>query len=333
MSKQNHEVFICIPYSNYDLKEFEIEYNLNIIMLKVKDEPKILNKKNIFISKIKFLMSYLFQYPKIKYIDSIYRTLNCLVGFDLLISIAAPHSIHWGVSKAIKRNKSIAKKWIADCGDPFMGSKVDMFANPFWFKRLEKDFCRNCDFITIPIKSAIQGYYPEFHSKIKIIPQGFKLDKIYSKTKVNNIPTFAYSGSFYRGNRDPRPFLDLLVEIDIDFLFIMYTPSWHELNIYKEKLGKKLEIREMVDRDSLLEVLVQMDFLVNFENSTIVQSPSKLIDYCIVKRPILNISMNPSIELILEFLNSNYENRLPALDLSKYDITNVAKQFTSLVEK
>jgi hypothetical protein len=94
LSKQNHEVFICIPYSNYDLKEFEIEYNLNIIILKVKDEPKILNKKNIFISKIKFLMSLLFQYPKIKYIDSIYRTLNCLVGFDLLISIAAPHSIH-----------------------------------------------------------------------------------------------------------------------------------------------------------------------------------------------------------------------------------------------
>jgi len=73
---------------------------------------------------------------------------------------------------------------------------------------------------------------------------------------------------------------------------------------YFTKLGKKIEVRDFVPRDQLLIALRKMDFLINFENGTSVQSPSKLIDYAIVKKPILSISPKKlPIDHIQEFLN------------------------------
>jgi hypothetical protein len=63
-------------------------------------------------------------------------------GYDLLISIAAPHSIHWGIAWARKDGSPIAGIWIADCGDPFMGKENDTFRPPFYFRYLEKWFCQ-----------------------------------------------------------------------------------------------------------------------------------------------------------------------------------------------
>lgn len=331
LARQGHEVIVCLPFSKYDYSEYENRHNLNFIMFGDKELSQIFNYKNRFSSIMRMLMNYLFQYPKIQYKNQIASFLRDVEGFDVLISIAAPHSIHWGVNKAMRNNNKIAKKWIADCGDPFMGSRVEKLPNPFWFKKLEKEFCRKCDFITVPIKNAVESYYPEFHSKIRVIPQGFNLNEKYSKTTVNRVPTFAYSGVFYKGFRDPRPFLDMLVQIDKDFLFILYTPQWHVLDFYKEKLGDKLEIRELINRDLLLDKLSQMDFLVNFENSTGVQSPSKLIDYAIVNRPVLSISLNPTKDVVIKFLNGIYDNKEPSLNLSRYDIKNVSKQFISLI--
>src|SRR5690606_10094120 len=97
-------------------------------------------------------------------------------NYDILISIAAPHPIHWGVAKAIKKYKNIAKCWIADCGDPFMLSHNLQYKRPFYFKYYEKEFCRLADFITIPTAFAKDGYYKEFHDKLNVIPQGFNFN-------------------------------------------------------------------------------------------------------------------------------------------------------------
>ena len=100
---------------------------------------------------------------------------------------------------------------------------------------------------------------------------------------------------------------------------------------YKKKLGDKICIEKPIPRDQLLAVLSQMDFLINIGNGTKVQTPSKLIDYTLTKRPILTIESNDiKKDILLEFLDGNYERKDPNIDISKYDIHNVAQQFLNL---
>ena len=75
-----------------------------------------------------------------------------------------------------------------------------------------------------------------------------------------------------------------------------------------------------------------MDFLVNFDNNTDKQVPSKLIDYALTDRPILNIEKVPNREMILEFLGGNYRHTYPVRDLERYNIKKVAVKFLELVD-
>src|SRR5699024_12169166 len=63
----------------------------------------------------------LFEYPDIELLFKVKKALREESGFDLLISIAVPHPIHWGTAWAWRKENPIAKTWVADCGDPYMG--------------------------------------------------------------------------------------------------------------------------------------------------------------------------------------------------------------------
>lgn len=276
-------------------------------------------------------------YPTIELKYKVARMLRQLKDqtFDLLISIAQPHAIHWGVDVALRRNPSLAKTWVADCGDPYMGCKTDTFKKPFYFKYLEKSFCRRCDFVTVPIAEAIPSYYPEFHDKIKVIPQGFDFSAFIDEHPVeptNEHPTFVFAGTFIPGIRDPRPLLNwLATQTEVEFRFHIFTGSRELVKEYQSKLGEKLIIHSFVPRTQLLGFMKACDFLVNLENGTAVQSPSKLIDYSLCRRPILSLNSNDMNYIALEeFLRGDYHRQLPPLDIAPYDIRNVTNQFLSL---
>jgi hypothetical protein len=194
---------------------------------------------------------------------------------------------------------------------------------------------RKTDFVTIPVESARAAYYAEFHSKIKIIPQGFKIKpiEIPTSTPANAVLTFAYAGGFIPNIRDPRPFLDYLSKLDFDFRFVVFTNSAELLEPYQEALGKKLQIKPYVPREELLSILATMDFLVNFDNNTGAAVPSKLIDYKVVNKPVLNIKKELNTIVIQEFLEKNYQNGLKIENIDQYRIENVCTQFLSLIEK
>lgn len=75
-----------------------------------------------------------------------------------------------------------------------------------------------------------------------------------------------------------------------------------------------------------------MDFLVNFDNNTGVQQPSKLIDYALTGRPIINVYGELDEKVILEFLAGNYENSYKTPNMEKYKIENVVDEFLSLAK-
>jgi hypothetical protein len=281
---------------------------------------------------VRFMQLFM-EYPAIELMFKVKKALRMESGYDMLISIAVPYPIHWGVAKVWEKQQSIAKTWVADCGDPYMGCETDSFQKFFYFKYIEKWFMRKADYISIPVESARSGYYDEFQGKIKIIPQGFKFDLIEGSDKPvrNDIPTFAYAGGFIPNIRDPRPFLDYLVTLDHNFKFIVYTNSPALVAPYNLKLKGKLEIHEYIPRKNLLEILSRMDFLVNFDNNTGVQLPSKLIDYALTGRPVLNVKAEIEPEAIGEFLNGNYSGEFKLEDIQKFNIENVVKQFLELL--
>ena len=335
-ARQGHKVTVLTPKDNEVHEPFENEHQLTIKDL---GKPSWRNpnfgksKLGGFMSRatMRFLQLSI-EYPNIEWFFKVKNALHTESGYDVLISIAVPYPVHWGVAKAWNKKQSIAKTWIADCGDPFMGNTTDSFKKWFYFKWVEKWFMHKADYITIPVESARDAYYKEVHSKIHIIPQGFKIeDADFSKYyKPNAVPSFIYAGGFIPGLRDPRPFLDYLCTINREFTFYIYTNGRELVQSYVDKLGDKLVVNDYIKREDLLRKIASMDFVVNFDNNTQTAVPSKLIDYAIAARPVLNIKKELDKENIVRFLDGDYAVKLEMPEVDNYRIENVCKSFLKL---
>jgi hypothetical protein len=337
LARKGNNVTLYAVLGNYDYSNFEKEYGLKVknighmLFSTLDSDGKIRN--NIFDKILWKLFNRILEFPDIELMFHMPKLLKREKNTDVLITIAMPHPIHWGCAFTRKLfKKKFPTIWISDCGDPYIGNKSIKNKPFFYFKILENFFLNQSDFITIPVKEAISCYNKKFHHKFRIIPQGFRIENHDNNLVIlNNIPTFAYAGSFYKGIRDPIFFINYLLSLDCDFKFIIYTNDVSLIDPLIFKIKHKIEIRKQIPRNELLQILSQMDFLVNFENNSQTQSPSKLIDYTITGRPILSISeRNFNINIFLEFLNRNYTNQLPKIKIDEYDIKNVVLKFETL---
>lgn len=329
-ARLGHEVHVYFPESEFDYSDFE-KQNPNI---QIKQIPSIGGEAPKARFKYVFwrIANIMLAYPAIKYYSLLQNVLRDEKDYDLLVSIAVPHPIHWGIGRIYKKRR-IAKTWIADCGDPYMLCKTDSHNPPSYMRYFEDIWCKRCDYISVPTDTSYTGYYPEYHHKIKVIPQGFNFDEIQNPAySPNNVPTFIFAGAFIKGKRDPQKLMDFLCHIDKPFKFIVYgTNAQSFLGRFCDKLEDKLEIREPIARNFLIPEMAKADFLLNIGNGTNVQTPSKLIDYTLAGRPILTIETNDIKEKVLmEFLGGNYIHRDIEIDISRYNIHNVAQQFLAL---
>jgi len=292
------------------------------------------NRLSVFLKRsINRSLLMLFEFPSIQILPLVVKALRDEKDYDLLVSVAVPFPVHWGVARARTSEHRLAKTWVADCGDPYMGDRIDTFRKFFYFGYIEKWFCRKADYLTIPVAEAINGYYQEFHHKIRIIPQGFSFNDIPIRKDVTNHPImFAYAGNIIPVNRDPRPFLEYLCKVDMDFKFYVFTQKIDLIKKYEKKLQGKLEIRNYIPRDQMLGFLSSMDFLVNFDNNTGIHIPSKLIDYGIAGRPVLNIKSDLDEYVISAFLNRDYSDAFIIDNLDQYNITKIARKFLELAD-
>jgi len=340
LARKGYDVVLYAVLGVFDYSSFEKEFNI-----KVKNIGKMWfatlnsdnNERRNFIDKVLGkLLHRLIEYPNIEFMFRMPGILRKEKNIYLLISSAHPHPIHWGCAAARSFfQKKFPQIWIADCGDPYMGNKFFKKKPLFYFRYLEEWFCAKADYITIPIEGAKDGYYPKFHDKVKIIPQGFQFNDIDINTcpPNNQVPTFAYAGVFYKGFRDPSIFLQYLTTIKRPFKFIIYTQNQSIIKPYLSLLYGRIEVRQYIPRNELLKILSNMDFLINIENGTLVHSPSKLIDYAIAKRPILSFSPDVVPRTAFEeFLNGNYAQQFVVKDVDQYRIESIAERFISLMK-
>jgi glycosyltransferase involved in cell wall biosynthesis len=339
LAKQGHDVTVIIPKSEVHTA-FEVEHGITIKDLGEDAEAKPAPKGNGgFISKAvnRFKEQFLL-YPSIKLKDMVYNALKKEENknYDMLISIAAPHPIHWGTAKGLKKYKNIAKTWVADCGDPFMLTHNLQYKRAFYFKYYEKDFCRRADYITIPTIHAKDGYYTEFHNKLVVIPQGFNFEDIKLSERITSpdVIEFGYAGSLIKNRRDPSELLTYLTKKNIDFKFIVYSKNKGFVDSLVKQFPGKVVYMGEADRVELLYHLSGLDFVLNFENVGTNQSPSKLIDYAIIKKPVLSLMYgNLNTAAVDGFSKGDYTMQLQIENVDQYRIQNVAQNFVDLATK
>ena len=340
LAKQGHEVTVLTPRKEVH-DSFEKEHNLIVEDLGESNWKEVkLNGTGLALLLKRALRRAVqigLEYPNLELYFKVKRALQKKKKnkehYDLLISIAVPHPIHWGVAAVWKKNNNIAKTWVADCGDPFMGQENDTFKPAFYFRYVEKWFCKKADFITVPVETAIPAYYPEFHDKIKVIPQGFNFEDVDTAEKEKKeYPCFAYAGGLIQGRRDPKDFLEFLVNYPHPYKFYIYTKQVGLVQSYANRSQGRIKIKDYMPRKDLLFELSKLDFVVNFENAGQKQIPSKIIDYVIIKKPILSInSFDFDQKPVEEFLSGNYKKGLVIDNPEQYRIENVAKFFLKLV--
>ena len=256
--------------------------------------------------------------------------------YDAVISISYPFYCH--IATAFCKNKSHGKPvFIADCGDPVYATPAA--SNAFYIKWLEGMVLRCFDYVAVPVaeaKAAYRGYGIE--DRLVVIPQGFRLLDIDEKSyKPNGVPTFCFAGVFYEKIRNPIYFLEYLSSLDREFKFIVYLlPDAFSIQVlqkYKATLKDRLEIRAPLPREELIHAMSHMDFVVNIDNENSAQKPSKLIDYAMSKRPIVSFNSRSFAPKVFEaFMDGDYSQQ-KQVNISQYDIRNVADSFAGLFGK
>jgi len=340
-SRQGHRVTVITQRDEEVHPKFEEKYNLKIkdlgkqkyssVQLKGRGLERLIRRVLIRFPKL------LFEYPDIELMWLVKNALKNEADHDLMISIAVPYPVHWGVAWSRSPRHKIASVWAADCGDPYVGAENDSFKKPFYFSFVEKWFSRKADYITIPFEGAKAAYFPEFHSKIRIIPQGFTFPNVNRSNSNghNQKITFAYVGNVTSYQHYAVPFLDQLNSMDTPFKFIIYLRK-EDRHIYENALNaetlQKCEMREYVPRKELFQALSHVDFLVHFPYQNETQRSLKLVDYAHMKKPILSYTNDSeSSKALSEFMNHEFDNALVVEDPDQYRVENVCKRFLDLI--
>ncbi|MGH1433687.1 MAG: glycosyltransferase [Lewinella sp.] len=341
-ARQGHEVTVLTPRNNEVHNQFEQTHTIRIQNLGRRTYFAPLPARGIthWLMRIRnrFLQLF-FEYPHIQFYFQVRRALKRQSGYDLLISVAVPHPIHWGVASVWRLGRSAnnpAKVWVADCGDPFMYNRHDTFRKPFYFHYFENNFLKKADYITVPFEEMKDLFNRTYLDKFRVIPQGFRFSQAQAyEYQPHPIPTFIYSGAVIPGHRDPFSLIEFLESEQVEYRFILYAKNHHQFNSFKALIGKRIFLRDYIPREQLLVELTKADFLVNVNTDRtggiINAVPTKLIDYRISGRPILSYEQSHlPTETIREFLVGNYRGQFVDENFDRYRIENVAQKFLAL---
>lgn len=336
LARRGHEVVVCTVQGKYDYTEYEKQTGVTMCGMKPRFATLAndgTRRRNLFDRAMFKLFEHLLFWPWCEFHFLVGKVIKENPGADLLITIAYPHSIHSGAARAKRRNPDMfPKRWIADCGDPFMLNPMMKF--PGYMKRFEEMWCQGCDFITVPTEESRKGYYEQFQDKIRVIPQGFDFSKTpVAEYRKNEVPTFLFTGRVYPGERDPHSFMDYLLKYDKPYRFIMMMLEPLEEK-YLTQSGGRIEYVIGKGRGDVILECSKADFLINMTNPSTIQTPSKLIDYGISGRPVLDVDNDFRDDTAFrEFMAGDYHRQHVIESLDSYRIENVAGRFLDLAEQ
>ncbi len=294
------------------VKTYPIDHNTGDVFVSFRENLIRIFRKEHGLKKISGMISYFFVKavlklklpPRIAYFfteQNSYRALKSLAKqeeFDCIISVSAMMSNHY---LGWKLKKHTSARWYAYYFDPYSFNKGEK--GTFRQKcRLENKLLERADGIVIT-----QQMQKEFSScKLsrhldKAVVCEFPNVTERTDSKQNTMIVFdpayincVFTGYIYANIRNPKYFLDLLLESDSLIRFYIVggiSTESKEINFeyYKEKLKDRLQIIGKVSLDEAFRIMHDADILINIGNAVQNQLPSKIFDYISTGKPIVNL--------------------------------------------
>ena len=227
--------------------------------------------------------------------------------FDIVVTVSLPYTGHL-VGLTLKRRFGI--RWLVDIGDPFSFMKKTPLNNASIFLgcnyRSESLVLNKADAIVVTTEGTRLEYLSCFpllmQEKIVVIPPVFSTPPKEELTtpffKVSNKIRLVFAGTLYSSIRSPSALLKL-------FRFLLSTPLGPRLELhffgiindcksyfdsYGDLLGSKIFLHGLIGRDEVISAMKGANVLVNLGNLTEYQLPSKVVEYVMLKKPVLNIT-------------------------------------------
>ncbi len=262
-------------------------------------------------------------------------------SYDTIISISDPFTSHL-VGYALK-NKYPNLKWMVDIGDPFCFRHDTPTNNhALYYKKnykIEKEIFAKTDCISVTTETTKQKYaelFPESSDKINVIPPLMAPSTQVSKILDNhtNSIKLIFVGTLYKAIRNPHYLLHLfskLLHSNIsDKLELHFyggiNDCQSEFTSYRSMVNKNLFLHGLVPREEVLQAMDNATVLINIGNDNMYQLPSKIVEYVLTGKPIINIA-KLSNDSSTEFLQS-YPSTLILFDNQE---NNVEHEFSKCI--
>lgn len=343
--RQGHTVTVTnlTTIEGFDYEQYTREYGVRVENMELYKETADNSRSGMsktgqsFIGHAyRFLLTYLLDGALFIKGRQIADRLKIEADTDLVVALSTPFMCLYGLSLYIRRHRPSFVA-VADSGDPFYYSKQNKRAP--WFAWVERNVYRTFRYLTIPTPNAIPSYERLIpREKIRIIPQGFRMDHLkLCREEPTGMPRFAYAGVFYWDIRNPEFLFQYLSRLDIPYefhLFMRYRDALVDKMLEEyPNVAKKIVMHFSVPHDELLYHLSTMHFLVNIENVSNTQMPSKLIDYGISGRPVFSCRKDNFVPAdFSRFLEGDYEGAMK-IDVSEYNIAMLARKFSELAKE
>lgn len=240
---------------------------------------------------------------------------------DVVISVSVPFTGHL---VGLSLQKRYAIRWLADIGDPFSFMTQTPVNNHRLFNRLnyysETKLLQRANFIAVTTEGTKAEYCQHFpgiaSSKISVIPPLFAAGTQHAEvghffpddTKIRLV----FAGTLYSRIRNPSALLSFfkaMLDEDIgDKLELHFFGAINDCEFcfeeFKPLIGTKIFLHGLVAREDAFRAMKEAAILINLGNGTPYQLPSKVVEYVMLAKPVLNISpieLDSSQDMLLEF--------------------------------
>jgi hypothetical protein len=354
LASKGHKVTVITADLGFNYEQYKTENNIDIITIKtgyLLNPPKMVKhttnqtltisgKQSPLKSGLKTFIRKCIRYflpagHVFEYSISLARYLKKIEinNYDVIISNSHPFAVHLGTAIGMGKFNNIS---IAESGDPYYYNHYKIAPYQKW---IEVWALSKFTYITIPVDNAISDYKKlNMDDKAVVIPHGFDFENVeLNEVNESKKVEFAFAGRLYKDIRNPTSFLNYLVNYksNCDFRLTIYTDFKNQetkdiLSPFIEILGDKLKIYDLIPREDCIKQLSSANFLINFTNDTKNQTPSKLIDYTLTKRPFISIGTTfDNTSEFENFFNKNF-SEFNAPDISRFNINNICREFEKL---
>ena len=226
---------------------------------------------------------------------------------DVVVTVSLPYTGHL-IGHALKRCYAI--RWVVDIGDPFSFMTSTPVNNTSLFSALnarsESSVLALADVVTVTTEGTRLEYlkcFPKMEpTKIAVVPPLFappkSVDGLTSSYAGSNKIRLVFAGTLYLSIRNPSALLEFFRNLlstslasQFELHFYGAVNDCHTcFNNYRDLIDSRVFIHGLVPRAQAVRAMQESTVLVNLGNSTAYQLPSKVVEYVMLGKPVLNVT-------------------------------------------